>query len=156
VNNEWLTRQANRDGGDTEVSDSEVSLVAYGRAGNWEVSVDEVEAGEAIEWYAQIVSPQVSIHARIPDPNIVREVLEFLKRKTPSEKPAARSLEIGSFASVAVELLRDTEFPGRFFVLIGNSGRSAIRFTIPPAEVGSLEQAIQQVIDELREDNLIS
>jgi len=77
VKKEGLTRRRKRDR-----KDSEMSLVAYGRSGGWEISVDELDAGDSSEWYTQILAPEVSIYAQIPDPDIVVKVLEFLSTDT--------------------------------------------------------------------------
>jgi hypothetical protein len=136
--------------------DSEVSLVAYGRNGDWEISVDQDPAKGSSGWYAQIVGPRVSIYAQIPDPGILIQVIDFLKPSARPDEPRADSLKIGSFANAVVELIRDTEFAGRFFLLVGNSGRSTIRFTISQSDVTILVPAIRQVVEDLCEEKLLS
>jgi len=107
------------------------------------ISVDELDAGGSSAWYTQIVGPQVSIYAQIPDPQIVVKVLEFLSTNTQSDEPEVRSLKIGLFGNVGVELIRDTELQGGSFAR-WQLRESTIRFTVPQSEVTSLKQAIHK------------
>jgi hypothetical protein len=91
-----------------------VGLTAYGRAGGWEVSVNETLSGVERR-FLQIEGPSVYLYFEILSTGILEEIARFLESPESPTSEQRKRLELGTFNGAAVDLLRDDEFANRFF-----------------------------------------
>lgn len=129
---------------------SSVGLVAIGRAGDWEVSVDETTSG-ADKWFAQIEGPSVYLYFEIASPGVIEEVLRFLDSPEAPSIDKRGDIEVGTFNETSVTLLRDDEFADRYFFCIGGIGKATVRISVLGDNLKALSTAVRQVRDELEE-----
>jgi hypothetical protein len=132
-------------------------LVASGTGGEWSVDIDETTSGEQ-NWFAQIEGPSLYLHFEIVHPRIVSELLSFLSARpritVDSGIPwdeASDTLRIGSFNQSPVTLVRDDEFPDRWFISLGE-GHCRLQYTLTGDDCAGLIQALQQVNADLVAD----
>jgi hypothetical protein len=128
---------------------TQVGLTAYGRAGGWEVSVDEALSGIE-KRFLQIEGPSVYLYFEIPSPGILQELARFLEPPESLEGEQRERLELGTFNGVAVDLLRDDEHADRFFFCIIAKGSGSVRITVAGDDLKALSMAVIQVRDELK------
>jgi len=126
----------------------DVGLLAFGRCGDWEVSVDETISGPD-RWFAQLENSLMYLYFEIEEPKVIEEMLSYFET---SEIPLDRWKEgtrVGTFNECAVTLLKDDEFPDRYFLCIGGEGNGTIRIVIAGNELHDISSALSQVIKEL-------
>src|SRR6266850_23079 len=100
-----------------------IGLLANGASGQWEVAIDETTSG-ADRWFAHIEGASISFYFEIPSPDIVDKVIQFLagpSAKGLSANSSARNgtLIVGKDKHAPVRLIRDDEFSGRYFLVVG-------------------------------------
>ena len=132
-----------------DASRTHVGLTAYGRAGGWEVSVDETLSGVETR-FLQIEGPSVYLYFEISSLGILKELARFLEPPESPEGEQHERLEFGTFNGSAVDLLRDDEHADRFFLCIVAKGSGTVRITVAGDDLKALSMAVSQVRDELK------
>lgn len=130
-------------------------LLANGSSGEWEVAIDESTSGPD-RWFAQIEGPSISFYFEIPSVEIVGELLGFLESPPVTAKISSDglselngSLVLSKDKKTPVTLLRDDEYPDRFFLVVGLTDKPIVRFVIGGVDVLNLTDALRQVKDDL-------
>ena len=143
------TSQQPRNSPDENVS--RIGLMANGRAGGWDVSVDETTSGPD-KWFLQIEGPSVYLYFEIASLGAISALLKFLEspEALPTERPG--KIEVGTFNEIPVVLLRDDEFPDRYFFCVGREGRATLRISVVGDSLLALPTAIRQVADGLKSE----
>jgi hypothetical protein len=131
-----------QNGADTSESLS-LGLAANGSAGPWYVDVDETTAGPQ-RWFVQVEGPSVDLSFEIASPAAVEDALNFLQRGSDP------SLPLGGSRQAPVNLIRDDEYPDRFFVVVGTSPEPVVRFTLTGDDLANLIEALRQARDDLQ------
>ncbi|HTU22215.1 MAG TPA: hypothetical protein VMG10_29520 [Gemmataceae bacterium] len=133
-------------------------LLANGSSGEWEVAIDESTSGTE-RWYAQIEGPTVSFYFEIPSVDVVGKFLRFLNPRPKATKISPNdseerhnSLVIGKDKKSPIILLKDDEYPDRFFLVVGPTDNPIVRFTISGRNVRKLADALRQVQEDLEDE----
>jgi len=133
-------------------------LLANGSSGEWEIAIDESTSG-AERWYAQIDGPAVVFYFEIPSVDIVGKLLRFLTPRPEATKLSPTnseerdgSLVLGKDKKSPITLLKDDEYPERFFLVVGPADSPIVRFTIAGRNVRKLTDALRQVQEDLEDE----
>ena len=126
----------------------EFGLIAFGRSGNWELSINELN-GESDEWCLEIESALVSLQCGIPDLNVVRDVERLLKSCDLEEREQIGSLQLGLYYGRPVRVTLDTKFSDRCFITIGDSIEGRFEVTLTGEDLSHFRKALSQVVSEL-------
>src|SRR5262249_27555817 len=115
-------------------------LLANGSSGPWEIAIDETTSG-ADRWYAQIDGPSVSFYFEIPSVDIVGEMIRFFERASavnmelsPGSAERNENLVVGKDKNTPVTLVKDDEYPDRFFLVIGSMSSPIVHYVIAGAD----------------------
>lgn len=125
-----------------------VGLMAYGRAKDWEFSIDETTEGED-RWFAQIEGPSLSLYFEIPSPKTVIELALFLDSHEHATINDPKEIDIGHFNGNPVRILRDDEFRDRCFLTIRSNGMSNLRVTLSGDDLDAISNAVRQTRTEM-------
>jgi len=154
-----------------DANEFHVGLAALGRAGAWDVALDEtvVALGETFEgpqrWFVQIEGPAFYIYFEIHHPRIIDESVTFLNRhlcpdnsSQGSASPPDRGdeLELSHFGDSVVSLIWDSESNQRCFILIRGTGEFRARLCIERSDLQELTDALEQMRDELSEEGVLT
>jgi len=133
-------------------------LLANGSSGKWELAIDESTSG-ADRWFLQIEGPVVAFYFEIPSVEIIakmRQLLEHLPGATkPSPSGASRrtdSLVISKDKTTPVTLVKDDEYPDRFFLVVGFMDRPIVRFVLAGMDAADIAAALRQVQEDVHCD----
>ncbi|MHB1422600.1 MAG: hypothetical protein ACYC3I_05280 [Gemmataceae bacterium] len=133
-------------------------LLAIGSSGDWEVAIDESTSGDE-RWYAQIEGLAVSFYFEIPSLGIVDEMLRFLGPRpvaatlSPSGSGESNGwLVIGKDIKTPITIVKDDEYPDRFFLLVGRVESPMVRFAIAGKDVREIAEALRQVEEDLEDE----
>src|SRR5438105_4692961 len=131
-----------------------LGLTAIGSADGWEFAIDERTSG-AQRWFAQIEGPSVYLYFEVQSPRVISQMLDFLTRRPTTGKgsqdlPAHSNgkVVIGKSKENPVTLLRDDEFPDRYFLVWETETKSVIRITIGGADSKALVSALRQAKED--------
>lgn len=134
-------------------------LMANGSSGSWEIAIDEATSG-ADQWFAQLEGPSVSFYFEIPSVAIVAKMLQFLEARPAVGEPTVIGsdkqngiLTIGKAKRTPVYLIKDDEYPDRFFIVVGRMDSPIVRFVLAGADVINIADALRQVKDDLEEED---
>lgn len=141
-------------------------LLANGSCGQWEVAIDESTSG-ADRWFAQIEGPSVSFYFEIPSASIIGTMLQFFEvRPAATKQPPPGSgelngsldtgkdmLVIGKDKKNPITLVRDDEYPDRFFLLIGVMDSPIVRFVMAGTDAMEIAEALRQVKEDLDDED---
>lgn len=147
----------------SETPSQEHTLVCFEYCGMWEVSLD-VTVKAPKRWYANIEGPRLSLPFQLESVQTIPAMVTYLESDDDSdfasseyeanEKPTA--LRIGRFQdALPVHLLRDDEYPDRFFILIGKIGKSVIRFKLSEEDLEHFVHAFRNVHKTLMQEGLL-
>lgn len=125
-----------------------VGLMAYGKAKDWEFSIDETIEGED-RWFAQIEGPSLSLYFEIPSPQMVIELASFLDSQEHASLNDPKEIEIGHFNGSPVRILRDDEFQDRCFLTIQSNEMSNVRVTLLGDDLDAISNAVRQIRTEM-------
>jgi hypothetical protein len=145
------TTRAHRNGGTDNIG-----LLASGSAGAWEVAVDQTTSGPE-RWFIHIEGPSASCSFEISSPEIVFQAAEYLKaRHAPRRRHGgascrSSSLLMGKRPKAPAILVRDDEYPDRFFLMVGPETALA-RLTIAGKDVNNLAEALHQAGQDVKDD----
>ena len=134
----------------SRVPDEDFGLLANGSSGAWEVSIDETITGLE-QWFAQIEGPSMSLYFEIPSLDVVPKAVRFLRPLTKGEgAPHKNSMGDGELVlskpdQTPVLLVRDDEFDDRCFVIVGESDRPAVRFSLTGTDLNDILEALHQI-----------
>jgi len=138
-----------------------VGLVANGSAGSWEIAVDETISGAA-KWFAQIEGPQVYIYFEILSPKMIDQTIGFIERHTDADQvlppglaTQSGSLCLGTFGRLPIALVWDDEDRNRWFFVIGQTVQPTVRITILDGDLDEFTQALRQVREDLKGEDLL-
>lgn len=111
------------------------------------VSIDVNEpTADSGEWELMLDHPHVYVRFEIHGPQIVHELLAFMRENL--DKPKYAELKLGTLGSAVVSIIKDDEFPNRFFLcLLADDG--AVRHTLNDNEVGEYIGALIRATDDL-------
>jgi hypothetical protein len=136
-----------------------LGLTAIGSAGDWEVAVDETTSATR-RWFAQVEGPSVYLSFEVESPNVIGKILDFLTEPKKAGNLAQRNssprngeLVIGKSVAVSVTLLRDEEFPDRYFLVAETAGKFVVRVTLGGKDLIMLESALRQVQEDLADED---
>jgi hypothetical protein len=120
-------------------------LLATGTSGSWSVDLDESHDG--VEWSLQLDGPLVYFTFSLRDLAVVQAAADYLR----VSRMGADALPLGSFASAAVSVHWDNEYPDRCFLIIDGNG-SAFRITLSAEDTRMLSEALEQVQEDLPDE----
>ena len=126
-----------------------VGLTAFGRAGDWEVSINETTSG-AVKWFAQVEGPSVYLCFEVASPSVIEEWIQFFNSPEGLSVGKRRKIEVGAFNDTPVTLRRDNEYPDRYFFCVGEEGRETLRITVAGDDFKGLSAAVRKVREELK------
>ncbi len=133
-------------------------LLAVGSSGAWQIDIDEALSGAA-RWWMQIEGPSVSIRFEISSLGVVGTIARFLARHSPKKKRPSNgslkqggSLVLGGDNRIPVSLVKDDEYDGRFFLVVGPTDGLTARFVLAGTEVLEIAEALRQVKEDF-DDN---
>ena len=136
-----------------------LGLTAVGRGGAWEVAIDEATSGES-KWFAQIEGPSVYLDFEVDSPRIIDKIIQFLmelKRATNGThgltSPKNEELLLSKSRGESVTLVRDDEFPDRYFLVAEARRKLTVRVTIGGEDLELLESALRQAKEDLDDDD---
>ena len=128
-------------------------LMAIGSSGSWEIAIDQTVSGPD-RWFAQVEGPSVYLYFEIPSLEVVDQAIELLGFRRETGKNAAHAarngtLALGTSGSTQVKLVRDDEFPDRYFLVIEPKDGLCIRFTLANDDLTHVIDALRQVKEDL-------
>ncbi|MGH7225334.1 MAG: hypothetical protein ACRELF_19100 [Gemmataceae bacterium] len=133
-------------------------LLANGSSAEWEVAIDESTSGVE-RWYAQIEGPAVSFYFEIPSVDIVGDMLRFLERGPAAAKRSNNgsderngALVIGKDKKTPITLVKDDEYPDRFFLVVGSTDSPVARFVLAGMDAMKIVAALRQVQEDLEDE----
>jgi hypothetical protein len=118
----------------------DLSLLANGSSGRWDVAVDETTSGPD-RWFLQIEGPAASLYFEIPSVDVVSRMLTLL---SPHPEDGAGPLSVGTDEGTPVTLVRDDEYSDRFFLIVGPADRPIARFVIAGTDAAEIAEALRQ------------
>ena len=129
-----------------------LGLLAIGSSGQWEIAIDETTSGPA-RWFAQLDGPSVSFHFEIASVAVVGKLIRFLEPR-PSANSSKRNglLVIGQAGNAVITLIKDDEYPNRFFLIVGPIEGPIVRFVIAEPDAAQIADALRQVEEDLGAD----
>jgi hypothetical protein len=133
-------------------------LVANGSAGAWRVDIDETLSGTQ-RWFAQIEGPTCYLYFEIDHPQAVVKIARFLSNNVHEENGSHaqnRELKVGNAGGHTVEFLWDRDPADRCFILLRGENEFCVRTTLLRDDLQSLQKAVEQVCEALREDGLVA
>jgi hypothetical protein len=134
-----------------------LGLMANGSCGAWEVAVDETTAGPN-RWFVEIEGPTAYCSFEISSPEIVCKTLEFLGGRGLSKglpigiANSNGSLVIGKHPKTPVILIKDDEYPDRYFLMVGPDNALA-RVSIAGNDLKDLTEALRQAVEDIEDDS---
>ncbi len=144
--------------GQPENDNEDLGLMANGSSGDWEVAVDETTKGPD-RWFVQLEGPSVCFSFEVPSPEMIPRALDFLGGPSSSKGPYAGfpaengSLVLGKHRQTPVILVRDDEYKGRFFLVIGQEADVVVRFTIAGQDWKDIQEALRQATEDLEDED---
>jgi hypothetical protein len=133
-------------------------LLAVGSSGPWQIDLDETLEGPD-RWFAQIEGPSVTFNFEIAAPGLVCKMIRFVEPRSASADTATSAasngedtLALGKDKKSPVTLVKDDEFPDRFFLLIGPPDRPLANFTLAGADLAHVAEALRQVQRDLDDE----
>lgn len=113
------------------------------------VSVDiDTPTVESDNWEMVIEHPHIYLRFEIDGPQIVHGFLAFLRKHLNSSEFAELRLGTFGFGSASVSIIKDDEFPNRFFLCV-LSGDGAVRYTLNVNELGDYIGALLRAAEGL-------
>lgn len=109
------------------------------------VDIDEPTANSD-KWEMAIDHPHVYLRFKIHGPQIVHDFLAFLRGNL--NKSEYSELRLGALGSAAVSIIKDDEFPNRFFLCV-LSDDGAVRYTLNVNELGDYIGGVMRAADGL-------
>jgi hypothetical protein len=141
------------------VTKESLGLAAIGSVGGWEVALDETTSA-ARRWFLQIEGPSVSVSFEVESPYVIDKMLAFLAAPGKAgpgahrnSSPRTSELVIGKSAAEPVTLLRDDEFPDRFFLVAETARKLIVRITLGGEDLRMLESALSQSKEDLDDED---
>jgi hypothetical protein len=138
-------------------ADQAFGLLANGISGQWEISIDETTKGED-RWFAQIEGPTIYFSFEIPSVDIVKEMFKFLKPQPATipyslvdSEESKCSLLLSKDKKIPVNLVKDDEYPDRFFVVVGKMDNHIVRFVLAGKDIEEIADALRQVEEDLKD-----
>jgi hypothetical protein len=132
-----------------------IGLLANGASGQWEVAIDETTTG-ADRWFAQIEGPSISFYFEIPSVAIVARMLQFLQPSLEGKKHSSNhagqqtgGLVLTKDKKMPLTLIRDDEYEGRFFLVMGQMDSPMVRYTLTGKDATQIADALRQVMEDL-------
>jgi hypothetical protein len=140
-----------------EHANGSFGLLANGASGPWEIAIDEATAGPD-RWFAQIEGPSIYFSFEIPSVDVVSQTIGFLgssptvttNTNDAGGKPNG-SLVISKDKKTPVTLVRDDEYPGRFFLVVGPVASPVVRFVLGDVDAMRMGEALRQVEGDLED-----
>lgn len=126
----------------------EYGLVAFGRSGDWELTVDEVLGGRQY-WCLQIESPLVCIQCGVESLTALAGLQRLLETSGNESSAPVDSIKIGLYYEHPVLVRLDNEFSDRCFIIIGDSGEARFEVILAGKDFIDFRDAVSQVVDEL-------
>jgi hypothetical protein len=146
--NAWLELKSTSEG---------LGLLANGSSGQWEVSIDEATTGKD-QWFAQVEGPAISFSFEIPSVDILEEMLRFFKSQPKTvqfshihENKRKNFLLINKDKKTPINLVKDDEYPDRYFLVIGKKDNPIVRFVLSSKDIEEIAEALRQVEEDLKD-----
>lgn len=115
------------------------------QTGTVSIKIDEPTV-ESDKWEMSIDHPQIYLRYKIDGPQIVHDFLLFMRSNL--DKSKYTELKLGTLGSAVVSIIKDDEFPNRFFLCI-LSDDGTVRYTLNVNELGAYIGALMQATDDL-------
>src|SRR5262245_48203230 len=106
----------------------------------------EVLEGPPDRWWLCIDSPVWCFNFELARPAGVRQLSEFLGKHL--DQAGFAELAIGSFHGAVVWMVKDDEFPDRFFLRAGGGG-PLVEFTLAGEDIRAFVGAVSQTVEDL-------
>lgn len=111
------------------------------------VSVDADEpTADSDKWGMEIDHPDLYLRFEIDGPQVVHDFLAFMRRNLNTS--AYAELELGTLRSATVSIIKDDEFPNRFFLCVF-ADDGAVRYTLNVDELGDYIGGLTRAADSL-------
>ncbi len=98
----------------------------------------------------------MSVRFEISSLGVVGKIARFLAKHSPKTKRPSNgslkrggSLVLGGANVIPVSLVKDDEYDGRFFLVVGPTDGLTARFVLAGTEVAEFAEALRQVKEEL-------
>ncbi|MDF1744893.1 MAG: hypothetical protein P1V19_14450 [Gimesia sp.] len=122
---------------DEPLSDEQTGIVS--------IEIDEPTA-DSDKWEMSINHPHIYLRCEIYGPQIVHDFLAFMRSNL--NKSEYTELKLGTLGSAVVSIIKDDEFPNRFFLcILSDSG--TVRYTLNVNELGDYIGGLMQATDDL-------
>ncbi len=130
------------------------TLVAFGSAGGWDVSIDE-SLGEVSLWSVQVEGRELYVEFQLTSLAVIDETIEFLQKglarvRQSTSLAGEAEKRLGKWGAAPVSLLWDSEEQIRCVLLIGPHRNCALRYVLHETEVTSILDALKQAAAELQ------